>query len=153
MAKRIILIAMLFLGCSIYPYQNESKATITSNSAPDSGSLNNNRGHKHKSPYKIVSSRYVSRSSVKRLAGSDYGVRIRIMQNGMDNTEIEDLFLAYDSGMEYRMGNTYGIENSRFPLYVKVTYKSWNTFHAVQSDVIYEFVIYAPGMWDVTICN
>ena len=71
----------------------------------------------------------------------------------MDNTDIEDLSLAYDSGMEYRMGNTYGIENSIFPLYVKVTYKSWNTFHAVQFDVIYEFVIYIPGTWDVTICN
>jgi hypothetical protein len=153
MSKRIILIAILFLGCSISPYKNESKATINSNSAADSGSLNNSRGHKNKSPYKIVNSRYVSRSSLKRLPGSDYGVRIRILQNGMDNTEIEDLFLAYDSGMEYRMGNTYGIEHSRFPLYVKVTYKSWNTFHAVQSDVIYEFVIYAPGMWDVTICN
>jgi len=153
MAKGIILIAMFFLGCIIYPGQSESKAAISGNSAPDSGSLNNSISHRPKSPYRIVSSRYVSRSSVKRLAGNDYGVRIRILQNGRDNTDIEDLLLAYDSGIEYRMGNTYGIEHSNFPLYVKVTYKSWNTFHAVQSDVIYEFVIYAPGMWDVTICN
>ena len=71
----------------------------------------------------------------------------------MDNTDIEDFSLAYDSGNEYRMGNTVGIENSSLPLYVKVTYRSWNTFHAVQFDVIYEFVIYCPGTWDVTIFN
>ena len=153
MAKRIILIAMLFLGCSIYPYQNESKATLNTNSVPDSGSLNNSRGHKQHSPYRIINSRYVSRSSVKQIVGNDNGVRIRLLLNGIDNTDIEDFLLAYDSGIEYRMGNTYGIERSRFPLYVKVTYKTWNTFHAVQSDVIYEFVIYYPGMWDVTICN
>ncbi len=153
MAKRIIFIAILFLGCSVYPYQNESRATTTSKSATGSASLDNRRSHRQKPPYRIVNSRYVSRSSVKRIVGHSNEVRIKIMQNGMDNTDIEDLFLAYDSGMEYRMGNIYGIENSRFPLYVKVTYKSWNTFHAVQFDVIYEFVIYSPGTWDVTICN
>ena len=103
MAKRIISIAILFLGCSVFPYQNESRATVTIKSDTDSGSLNNGRSNRQKPPYRIVNSRYVSRSSVKRLASSDYGVRIRILQNGMDNTDIEDLSLAYDSGMEYRM--------------------------------------------------
>jgi hypothetical protein len=75
------------------------------------------------------------------------------MQNGKDNTDIEDFSLAHDSGNEYRMGNIYGIDYSSLPLYVKVTYRSWNTFHAVQFDVTYEFIVYYPGTWDVTICN
>jgi hypothetical protein len=153
MAKRIFLIAMLILGCSIFTFQNESRATARGNSASDPGSLNNSRSHKYRQPYRIVNSRYVARSTVIKSNSHDNGVRIRVMMNGIDNTEIEDFCMAYDSGVEYRMGNVYGIENSRFPLYVKVTYKTWNTFHAVQSDVVYEFVIYSPGTWNVTICN
>ena len=42
--------------------------------------------------------------------------------NSVENKEIEDFALAYDSGNEYRMGNIYGIEHVTFPLYVKVTY-------------------------------
>ena len=34
------------------------------------------------------------------------------MLNGVDNTDIEDFSMAYNSGTEYRMGNVYGIENT-----------------------------------------
>jgi hypothetical protein len=104
-------------------------------------------------PYSITNSRYVSRSTITKSINPNNGVRIRIMQNGTDNLDIEDFYLAYESGNEYRMGNTYGIENTSLPLYVKVTYRSWNVFHSVQFDVTYEFVIYFPGTWDVTIFN
>ena len=153
MAKRLIFIVILILGCSLFTNLNESRATDTGSSASDPGSLNISKHHRNRSPYRIINSRYVVRSSIKRIGSLDNEVRIRIMQNGKDNMEIEDLLFAYDSGMEYRMGNVYGIENVNFPIYVKVTYRSWNTFHAVQSDVIYEFIIYYPGTWNVTICN
>ena len=93
------------------------------------------------------------RSSLKRTVGYDNGVRIRFLQNGIDNTEIEDLNIAYESGTQFRLGNAYGIENYSLPLYVRVTYKAWNAFHAVQSDVEFEFVIMSPGTWDVNIWN
>lgn len=153
MAKKYILIAMLILGCSFYTNQNESRATDTGNSISDSASPNSSKTHKSRPPFRIINSRYVARSSVQKLVTHNNDVRIRLMQNGMDNTDIEDLSLAYDSGNQYQMGNVHGIENSKFPLYVKVTYRSWNTFHAVQMDVLYEFVIYYPGTWNVTICN
>ena len=153
MAKKLFIIAMLILGCSVNTFQNESKATINGNSSTESGNLNNSKTHKSRPPYRIVNSRYVSRSAITRMVSHDNGVRIRIMQNGSDNTDIEDFSMAFDSGTEYRMGNVYGIDNSSLPLYVKVTYRSWNTFHAVQFDVSYEFVIYWPGTWNVTICN
>jgi hypothetical protein len=61
--------------------------------------------------------------------------------------------MAYEHGTEYRTGNTVGIDNITFPFYNKVTYRSWNAFHAVQFDVRFEFTIYDPGVWDVTIYN
>jgi hypothetical protein len=153
MAKRIFLITMLILGCSLYTNQNESRATTSGNSDSDSATLNNSNAHKQRPAYRIINNRYVSRSSIQKSISHGNGLRIKLLLNGIDNTEIEDFNMAFDSGTEYRMGNVYGIENSSFPLYVKVTYRTWNTFHAVQSDVIYEFVIYSPGTWNVTICN
>jgi hypothetical protein len=103
-------------------------------------------------PYKIENRRYVSHFSIHRFCQGNE-VRIKIMQNAVENNDIEDFSLAYDSGNEYRMGNIYGIENITFPLYVKVTYRSWNPFHAVQFDVTFEFIINFPGVWNVTIIN
>jgi hypothetical protein len=153
MARKFFLIALLILGCSLFTIQNESRATVSGNSASDSGSLNSSKTHKNKAPYKVLNYRYVTRSSIQKSITRNNGVAIRIMQNGMDNTGIEDFYMAFNSGTEYRMGNIFGIEHSTFPLYVRVTYRTWNTFHAVQSDVVYEFVIYSPGTWNVTICN
>jgi len=153
MAKRIILIAVLILGGTVFNFQNESRAAVLNDPASGSGRINTSAHHRSRPPYRIIESRYVSRSTIKHSVGHENGIRIRIMQNGMDNTEIEDFSLAHDSGVEYRMGNVVGIDNSSLPLYVKVTYRSWNTFHAVQFDVIYEFIIFYPGTWDVTICN
>ena len=151
MGKKFFFVMVLVLVCSVYTNQNESKAIM--NASPASASADKPSQHKYRAPYKIINSRYVSRSNIKHTVSNSNDVRIRIMQNGQDNVDIEDFFMGYDSGTEYKMGNVYGIENPNLPLYVKITYRSWNTFHAVQSDVNYEFIIFYPGTWDVTICN
>ena len=110
-------------------------------------------GKKLISPYTILSSMSVSRSTIAKSLSKIEGVKIRIMQGGSDNTSIEDFSLAYDSGNEYRSGNYYGIENARFPLGVKVKYRSWNQLGTAQYNVIFEFVINQPGSWDVVIFN
>jgi hypothetical protein len=153
MAKKLILIAIFILGYSVFTFHNKSMAISTVSSAKASGDTGISIPHNYSPDYCILTSRYVSRSILKRSIDHNNGVRIKILLNGMDNTDIEDFSMEYDSGNEYRMGNIYGIENSSLPLYVKVTYRTWNTFHAVQSDVIYEFVVYCPGTWNVTICN
>jgi len=153
MAKKLILTAIFILGCSVFTFHNESMAIgkITHSAGSDGPGIG--KQHKDSPLFRILTSRYVSRYTLKRSIDHNNGVRIKILLNGQDNTDIEDFSMVYDSGNEYRMGNIYGIENSSFPLYVKVTYRSWNAFHAVQSDVIYEFVVYYPGTWDLTICN
>jgi hypothetical protein len=154
MAKRMIILGIIFLGCSTFTYLNESKATDTGNSSSASERTAHSRHQKYKAPYRIINSRYVTRSTISMTTGNmKNGVRIKVLQNGMDNNGIEDFSVSYDSGNEYQMGNIFGIENSNLPLYVKVTYRSWNTFHAVQFDVTYEFMIFYPGTWDVTLWN
>ncbi len=104
-------------------------------------------------PYRIITSMSVSRATITQTIGTIDGVIIRIMRGGTDNPAIEDFTLAYDSGSEYRNGNYYGIQNTRFPLTVKVKYTAWNQFMTSQFNVIFEFVINTPGTWDVVIIN
>jgi hypothetical protein len=103
--------------------------------------------------YKITHSRSVARSTISKSIDSGNGVKIKIMLGGSDNTEIEDFTLAYTSGSEYRNGVTYGIEHSSLPLEVTVRYITWNQLHTVQYDVLFEFTIFDPGTWNVTIIN
>jgi hypothetical protein len=104
-------------------------------------------------PYAIVSSMSVARSTITKTGDGNYQVKIQIKQGGSDNVSIEDFSLAYDSGSEYRSGNYYGIENVRFPVSVKVKYRSWNQLRTAQYSVIFEFIINEPGSWDVILIN
>lgn len=110
-------------------------------------------GEKLIAPYKVTTSLSVTRSSITKSILVGQGVKIKIMQGGGDNSTIEDFALAYDTGEEYRSGNIYGIQNASFPLYVKITYRTWNQLHTSQYNVIFEFTIYDPGVWDVILNN
>jgi len=110
-------------------------------------------GKQQIAPYKIVRSISVARATIVKSNSNNDGVKIRIMQGGFDNLSIEDFSLAYDSGAEYRNGNYFGIENVKFPLSVKVMYRSWNQFKTSQYSVTFEFVINQPGDWDVVLNN
>jgi len=72
---------------------------------------------------------------------------------GMDNIEIEDFFMSYSSGSEFRNSGTFGIQNASFPLFVVVNYRSWNQLHSRQYDVDFEFTIFEPASWDVMLTN
>ncbi len=110
-------------------------------------------GKKFTPPYSIERSLSVSRSTITKSIGSLDGVRIKILQGGSDNTNIQELSIVYSSGDEYRMGNIYGIQNTVFPLDVKIRYTTWNQLHTARYNVVFEFKINDPGVWEVTITN
>jgi hypothetical protein len=110
-------------------------------------------GEKLIPPYRIIKSMSVARSSVTKSSDIPNGVKIRILQGGSDNKDIEDFSLAFSSGEEYHMGDTYGIQNTFLPLDVKIMYRSWNQLHTAQYNVEFEFTIYDPGTWNVVLSN
>ncbi len=110
-------------------------------------------GEKPKPAYKVTLNRNIARYSVVKTVESGNGVQIKVLLGGTENTEIEDFSLAFSSGSEFRNYGTYGIENTSVPLDVTVRYRSWNQLHSTQYDVVFEFVIYDPGTWKVTLTN
>jgi len=103
--------------------------------------------------YKIVLSRNVSRFTFTRSNETSNGVKIKVMLGGVENVEIEDFSIAYSSGTEYRNIAAYGVQTSSVPLDVTVRYRSWNQLHTAQYDVIFEFTLLDPGVWNVTLFN
>jgi hypothetical protein len=160
MTSKLILIIIFIFGSFSFAQQNGSKAapgdiTVTkADTTLQTGQRKKGKdlGNKPLPQFRVTTKQYVTRSSFQKV-GPGHEVRIRILKSGADNTDIEDFSMAYEHGTEYRTGNTVGIDNITFPFYNKVSYRSWNSFHAVQFDVRFEFTIYDPGVWDVTIYN
>ena len=107
------------------------------------------------SPYKITRSISVSRSSITKLTDPSNAIRLKIKQLGIDSREIENLTVASTSGNVYNNGNIngIGIENIKYPVDVVVKYLTWNKLHSAQYDVIFEFTVNDPGLWEVIIHN
>jgi len=110
-------------------------------------------GEKLVSPFTITNTLGVTRYTINRVSVVGNDIRIKILQGGQDNLGIEDFSIYFDSGEEYRSGAGFGIQNVRFPLDVKIKYRTWNQLHTVQFDVIFEFTMLQPGTWQVNISN
>jgi len=114
---------------------------------------NKYQGLKSLPSYKMTHSRNVDRFTITKAVESVNGVRIRLLLGGRENSEVENLTLSYSSGSEYRNFGTYGIENYVVPLDVSIRYTTWNQLHSLQFEVTFEFIVYDPGTWDVTLTN
>jgi hypothetical protein len=105
------------------------------------------------SPYSITRNRGVVRFGFRKITDSGDDILIKIYLGGELNTNIEEFSMAYDSGSEFQMGSSVGIQHIQFPLTVKITYRTWNQFHSSQSDVTFEFELFEPGKWELTLTN
>ncbi len=104
-------------------------------------------------PYEIKRTKSVSRSNIVKSVGAVDEVRIRILQGGSDNRSVSNLSISSSSGDEFRTDRVYGLEKVFFPLDVKVSYTSRTQFGTSQFNVIFDFRINEPGVWEVTISN
>ncbi len=111
------------------------------------------KGAKKLPSYTITLTRNVARYSVTKSVESGNGVLVKVMLGGNDNSEIEDLSLAYTSGTEYRNVGIYGIQNTTVPVDVTIRYRTWNQLHTAQYEAVFEVTILEPGTWKITLTN
>ncbi len=104
-------------------------------------------------PYQVNLVRGVDRYSIRKIKEGDR-VHIKILQNGMTNTGIEDFLIFGDRGQRVNLNNAYGYENiEEFPFKCKITYITQNKLRTAKNEVIFTFTINEPGDWEVILHN
>jgi hypothetical protein len=104
-------------------------------------------------PYQIIRNRGVVRYTIRKSNNASNGIRVSLFLAGNNNVDVEDFLMASDSGEEYRSGRYIGLQNAMVPYEVSITYRTWNSIHSSQSDVVFNFVINEPGTFDISITN
>ncbi len=103
--------------------------------------------------YKITRSTGVARSSITKRSDTGSGFRLSLLLAGQNNKSIEGFSMACGSGTQFQSGSTYGIQDAVVPYSVTVRYRTWNSMHSTQHDVVFEFLINEPGTFEVSISN
>lgn len=109
------------------------------------------KGKRFKKPY-VVYKEFITKYRFRK-SGDGNRILIDLWLNGQINRDILDFSLISNSGTRFELGRSFGIETITFPVTVKIKYVSWNTTHSSRHDAIFEFVIYEPGNWQVSITN
>jgi len=104
-------------------------------------------------PYQINRKRGIIRHSVFKLNETTNGIRVSLFLAGNFNVDVENFSMECDSGERYHTGRYYGLQNAIVPYSVSITYRTWNALHSAQSEVVFNFVINEPGMFEVSITN
>ncbi|HQG76746.1 MAG TPA: hypothetical protein PLS58_04605 [Bacteroidales bacterium] len=131
----------------------DGKGTLVTKDSTVTGYWQEDRyiGKRIVAPYQITRSISITRTTFKKIPGTGNYVRIKFIRGGSENIDILDFSLAHDSGEQYRLGQSYGIQNALFPLSVIIRFKAWNFFHTAQYEANLEFVINEPATWEVTV--
>ena len=80
-------------------------------------------------------------------------VLIDIFQNGVRNKSITNFNMSTTSGNDTKVGESVGFDYIVFPVSIKIMYTSMNKLHTISYNVKFEFEIFEPGDWTVTLEN
>jgi hypothetical protein len=80
-------------------------------------------------------------------------VLVDIYQNGIRNRNISNFTMSTTSGSDTKVGESVGYDYIIFPVMIKIRYTARNKLNTISYDVQFEFEIYEPGDWTVTLNN
>lgn len=103
--------------------------------------------------YKVTRVSGVARSSIVKSSEVGSGFRLGIYLAGRSNSDIEGFSMVCGSGSDYQSGNFYGIQDAVVPYSVVIRYRTWNSLHSTQHDVVFEFEINEPGSFEVSLSH
>ncbi len=134
-------------GVGEYHYTLEGKEAI------QSGVWKNDRylGPKPVAP-KIKHNQNITSVRINK-TGDGNQVIIKMIMNGLTNTEITDLSMQANSGTEFIYSGYMGFDQIVFPFTCKIIYTTPNTLHTAINHCTLEFEIAEPGRWDVRLEN
>ena len=109
-------------------------------------------GPKKVLPYKIKIKRSVERYSFVRVSDGN-SVKIHLLQDGINNSTVEDIIIYGSSGAEQSIAHNIGFTNVEFPFTGKISYSTANKLKTARFQVVFEFEILKPGDWKISLYN
>ncbi|MEI6059358.1 MAG: hypothetical protein WCR72_01555 [Bacteroidota bacterium] len=109
-------------------------------------------GPKPRNPY-VTDKTGVSRYDFQKNQTSMNRVLLDITVSGTHNQQLSNVLMSSSSGTETKLGNLTGYDFVVFPVTIKITYTSTSGFHSYPINVRFEFEIFEPGDWTVSIDN
>ena len=103
-------------------------------------------------PYKVKVRRSVERFAISKV-GDGNSIKIHLMQNGLNNSSVEDIILYGSSGSEQLISHNIGYSNVEFPFSGKIRYTTANKIKTSRFEVVFEFEILEPGDWKISLYN
>ena len=103
-------------------------------------------------PYDIIRKDNLLSVNINK-EGSDNIIVIRYMMKGQINSKVQGLSMVYSSGSTFKTGSYQGLQDVRFPLDIKITYRTNNPISRSSFDVVFECTINEPGKWEITLNN
>jgi hypothetical protein len=110
------------------------------------------KGPKPRNPY-ISYKDGVDRYSFQKNNTTKNRVLIDIFQNGVRNRTITNFVMSTTSGSDTKVGESVGFDYIIFPVSIKVMYTSMNKLQTISYNVKFEFEIFEPGDWTLTLDN
>ena len=105
-----------------------------------------------RNPY-VTDKTGVSRYNFQKNQTTLSRVMLNITVSGTHSQQLTNFLMSSSSGTETKIGTLTGYELIVFPVTIKVTYTSISGFHSYPIDVRFEFEIFEPGDWTVSIDN
>jgi len=88
-----------------------------------------------------------------RKIGVGEEVIIKFMRKGQINPAVSGLSMTFTSGTRFKTGTYEGIQSVRYPLDLKITYRTRNPISLSSFDVVFECTINDPGKWEIILNN
>jgi len=95
----------------------------------------------------------LDRYTFRKMGDTQNRVLVDLYQNSVRNTGVEDFTIVSNSGIYTWLNYSRGFDAVEFPVKIKVNYVTWNKMRTQKLYVNFEFEIYEPGDWRVTLYN
>jgi len=95
----------------------------------------------------------VERFSFKKSFSKNQRVLFDFYKNGVRNNKLTNFLISTSSGEDISYGILVGYDNVIFPVTIKISYTTMNKLNTAPNNVKFDFVIYEPGDWTVTLHN
>jgi len=135
-------------------YEGECKIGLAQGIGKASGYWRNGNyiGTENLLPYRVSANRNMQRYQIRR-TGDGSEVKMYFLRQGSRNAIINNLAIEVNSGSVNIFSSDALVNVNSFPVTCRISYQTLDNGGVATLDVVLEFVINDPGVWNVTLSH